>query len=30
LSLGRNLGLGGAAFHGYWRLAEYLIEQVPA
>ena len=27
LSLGRNLGLGGAAFHGYWRLAEYLIEQ---
>jgi uncharacterized protein len=26
-SLGPNLGLGGAAFHGHWRLAEYLVEQ---
>jgi ankyrin repeat protein len=26
-SLGPNLGLGGAAFHGHWRLAEYLLEQ---
>ena len=25
--LGPNLGLGGAAFHGHWRLAEYLVEQ---
>lgn len=26
-SLGANLGLNGAAFHGHWRLCEYLIEQ---
>ena len=26
-SLGPNLGLGGAAFHGHWRLVEYLVEQ---
>jgi uncharacterized protein len=25
-SLGGNLGLDGAAFHGHWRLCEYLIE----
>lgn len=25
--LGRNLGLGGAAFHGHWRLCAWLIEQ---
>lgn len=25
--LGTNLGLNGAAFHGYWRLCEFLIEQ---
>lgn len=25
-SLGENLGLNGAAFHGHWRLAEFLIE----
>jgi uncharacterized protein len=25
-SLGENLGLGGAAFHGHWRLCEFLIE----
>ncbi len=25
-SLGANLGLHGAAFHGYWRLCEFLIE----
>jgi uncharacterized protein len=26
-SLGSDLGLNGAAFHGHWRLCEYLIEQ---
>lgn len=26
-SLGENLGLQGAAFHGHWRLCEYLLEQ---
>jgi ankyrin repeat protein len=26
-SLGDNLDLNGAAFHGHWRLCEYLIEQ---
>jgi hypothetical protein len=26
-SLGDNLGLNGAAFHGHWRLCEFLIEQ---
>jgi uncharacterized protein len=26
-SLGQNLDLNGAAFHGYWRLCEFLIEQ---
>src|SRR5687768_14103573 len=26
-SLGSNLGLSGAAFHGHWRLCEFLIEQ---
>lgn len=26
-SLGTNLGLNGAAFHGHWRLCEFLIEQ---
>ena len=26
-SLGENLGLCGAAFHGHWRLCEFLIEQ---
>jgi ankyrin repeat protein len=26
-SLGPNLDLNGAAFHGHWRLCEYLIEQ---
>ncbi|MCA8957686.1 MAG: ankyrin repeat domain-containing protein [Planctomycetes bacterium] len=26
-SLGTDLGLAGAAFHGHWRLCEYLIEQ---
>jgi ankyrin repeat protein len=26
-SLGGNLGLSGAAFHGHWRLCQYLIEQ---
>jgi ankyrin repeat protein len=26
-SLGTNLGLNAAAFHGHWRLCEYLIEQ---
>jgi uncharacterized protein len=26
-ALGSDLGLGGAAFHGHWRLCEYLIEQ---
>lgn len=26
-SLGQNLGLNGAAFHGHWRLCEFLIEQ---
>jgi ankyrin repeat protein len=26
-SLGENLGLGAAAFHGHWRLCQYLIEQ---
>ena len=25
-SLGENLGLGAAAFHGHWRLCEFLIE----
>jgi ankyrin repeat protein len=25
-SLGRNLGLDGAAFHGHWRLCEFLLE----
>ena len=25
-SLGENLGLGGAAFHGHWRLCEFLLE----
>ncbi len=25
-SLGANLGLNGAAFHGHWRLCEFLIE----
>lgn len=25
-SLGENLGLGGAAFHGHWQLCEFLIE----
>jgi ankyrin repeat protein len=25
-SLGDNLGLNGAAFHGHWRLAEFLLE----
>src|SRR5688572_27387814 len=25
-SLGGNLGLEGAAFHGHWRLCEYLVE----
>ncbi len=25
-SLGDNLGLNGAAFHGYWRLCQFLIE----
>lgn len=25
-TLGDNLGLGGAAFHGHWRLCQYLIE----
>ena len=25
-SLGHNLGLSGAAFHGHWRLCEFLIE----
>lgn len=26
-SLGRNLGLDGAAFHGHWQLCEFLLEQ---
>lgn len=26
-ALGTNLGLNGAAFHGHWRLCEFLIEQ---
>lgn len=26
-SIGTNLGLNGAAFHGHWQLCEYLIEQ---
>lgn len=26
-SLGANLGLNGAAFHGHWRLAEFLLER---
>ena len=26
-TLGTDLGLIGAAFHGHWRLCEYLIEQ---
>jgi ankyrin repeat protein len=26
-SLGQNLGLGSAAFHGHWRLCEFLIER---
>ncbi len=26
-SLGENLGLHGAAFHGHWRLCQFLIEQ---
>lgn len=26
-ALGHNLGLDGAAFHGHWRLCEYLLEQ---
>lgn len=26
-ALGRNLGLGGAAFHGHWRLCAWLIER---
>ena len=26
-SLGANLGLGGAAFHGHWRLCEFLVER---
>lgn len=26
-SMGENLGLGGAAFHGHWRLCEFLIER---
>lgn len=25
--LGRNLGLGGAAFHGHWRLCAYLLDR---
>src|SRR5258708_5497197 len=25
-SLGDNLGLGGAAFHGHWRLCEFLVD----
>ena len=25
-SLGDNLGLNGAAFHGHWRLCEFLVE----
>lgn len=25
-SLGRNLGLGGAAFHGHWQLCAYLLD----
>ena len=25
-SLGENLGLNGAAFHGHWRLSEFLVE----
>lgn len=25
-ALGKNLGLGGAAFHGHWRLCEFLLE----
>ena len=26
-SLGENLGLGGACFHGHWRLCQFLIEK---
>ncbi len=26
-SLGSNLGLSGAAFHGYWQLTQFLLEQ---
>src|SRR5262245_17456582 len=26
-SLGQNLGLHGAAFHGHWQLCQFLIEQ---
>ena len=26
-SLGQNLGLNGAAFHGHWRLCKFLLEQ---
>ena len=26
-SLGDNLDLNGAVFHGYWKLCQYLIEQ---
>ena len=26
-SLGQNLGLNGASFHGHWRLCKYLLEQ---
>src|SRR5688572_15865342 len=26
-SLGHNFGLNGAAFHGHWRLCEFLVEQ---
>ena len=25
-SLGRNFDLNGAAFHGHWRLCEFLLE----
>src|SRR5258708_19822101 len=28
-SLGDNLGLGGAAFHGHWRLSEFLVHNAP-
>jgi len=26
-TLGEDLGLNGAAFHGHWRLVEFLLEQ---